>query len=78
LQDILAILIVTIAAAFLTRRALQNIAHKRSGCGACSNCPSAITADSPTLVTISPIASHAKAPGREEKRAINETADKRG
>jgi hypothetical protein len=67
MQDIVAILIVLAAAAFLARRVWQSVANRRSGaCGACSNCPSNDAAKTQSLVSISPIISHAKAQRREE------------
>jgi nitrate/TMAO reductase-like tetraheme cytochrome c subunit len=67
MQDILAILIVLAAAAFLAHRMWQSMMKRRSGtCGACSNCPSNSTAKTPSLVNIGPIMSHAKAQRRED------------
>jgi FeoB-associated Cys-rich membrane protein len=67
MQDFLVILIVLAAAAFLVRRMWQAMTKRRSGaCGACSNCPSNSTAQTPSLVNIGPIDSHAKAQRREE------------
>ncbi len=41
MQDILALTIVALAAAYLSRAAWQRIAHKRSGsCGTCGSCAS--------------------------------------
>jgi hypothetical protein len=60
MQDVLAILIALAAGAFLAYRGWQHFAKRRSGCGACSNCPT-------DLVTISPSMSHAKAQGREDR-----------
>src|SRR3954447_2222591 len=67
MQDILAILIVLAAAAFLSRRMWQALTRRRSGaCGACSNCPSNSASKTPSLVTLSPNLSHAKPQRREE------------
>jgi hypothetical protein len=66
MQDILAILIAVVAAAFLLRRAWQRLASRRGACGSCPNCPSAGSAKSPPLVSISPIVSHAKPQRRED------------
>jgi hypothetical protein len=61
MQDILVILIVLAAAAFLVRRMWQAMTKRRSGaCGACSNCPSNSTAKTPSLVNIGPIMSPTK------------------
>jgi hypothetical protein len=62
MQDFFVILIVFAAAAFLVRRMWQAMTKRRSGaCGACSNCPSNATSKTPSLVSISPIASPTKA-----------------
>jgi hypothetical protein len=67
MQDILVILIVLVAAAFLVRRMWQAMTKRRSGaCGACSNCPSNSAAKTPALVNISPSISHATAQRRDE------------
>jgi hypothetical protein len=66
MQDLIAILIVCVAAAFLVRRAWQHFTLRRSGsCGSCPNCPSAGGSNVP-LITISPIAAHAKPQSRRE------------
>jgi hypothetical protein len=66
MQDLLAILIVFLAAAFLVRRAWQHFTQRHPGrCGSCSNCPSAGSSQV-LLKTISPIVSHAKAQRRKE------------
>jgi hypothetical protein len=60
MQDFLAILIALAAAAFLGYRGWQHFAKRRSGCGACSKCPTSESATPSSLVTISPIKPHAK------------------
>ena len=68
MQDLLAILIVAIAAGFLIRRAWQRIARRQSGaCGSCSNCGAADSLKSKPLVTIMQIMSHAETQGRREE-----------
>jgi hypothetical protein len=70
MQDIIAILIVVIAAAFLVRRTWQRAARGTgSACGSCSSCHSNRTLTSQPLVTISPDMFHAKAQRRKEARA---------
>jgi hypothetical protein len=67
MQDILAIMIALAAAAFLVWRMWQAATKRRSGaCGACSNCPSGSAEKTPTLVSISPMVSHANAQRRED------------
>ncbi|HVT30206.1 MAG TPA: FeoB-associated Cys-rich membrane protein [Lacipirellulaceae bacterium] len=66
MQDALAILIAVAAAAFLLRRAWQRLAGRHGACGSCGGCPSGGSQKPPTLVTISPIVSHAKPQKREE------------
>jgi hypothetical protein len=66
MQDILAIVIVLAAAAFLVLRMWQSVTKRRTGCGACSNCPSNSTVDTPSLVNIGPIMSHATGQRRED------------
>jgi hypothetical protein len=56
MQDLLAILIALVAAAFLARRAWQPLAHRRAGaCGGCANCHSADSLKSPPLVPVDQI-----------------------
>jgi hypothetical protein len=70
MQDIVAILIAVGAAAFLAYRGWRRMVLKRAGaCGGCANCPSSSVATPSNLVTLSPIAPHAKAPSREEDGA---------
>jgi hypothetical protein len=70
MQDILAILIVAFAAAFLLRRAWQRLARRSGGsCNSCSSCNSANSSKSHQLFTISPTMSHAKAQRREGIRS---------
>jgi hypothetical protein len=53
MQDIVAILIVAVAAAFLVRRAWWRLARRSNGaCGSCGGCRSSNTPESPALVTI--------------------------
>jgi hypothetical protein len=67
MQDVLAILIVAIAAAFLALRGWQRFARRQGGaCGSCPSCSSGDSLQSKPLVTITPVKSHAKAPRREE------------
>jgi hypothetical protein len=64
MQDILAISIVAVSAAFLMRRAWQRLAHRSGGtCGSCADCGSH---GSQQLISISPDLSHAEAQRREE------------
>ena len=79
MQDTVAILIAIAAGAFLARRGWLHLMRRKAGaCGACSNCPSNSTATPANLVTISPIASHAKAQCREEEpEVIPDDADVR-
>jgi hypothetical protein len=67
MQDAIAILIAVVAAGFLARRAWLRFAARRSGCGACSSCPSADSTKSATLVNISPVVSR-PALGRNDLR----------
>jgi hypothetical protein len=69
MQDALAILFVALAAAFLARRAWRHVVHRAaSACGSCANCPDSDSAPQ-TIVTISPVVSHAKAPSRKVSTA---------
>jgi hypothetical protein len=62
MQDLLAILIACLAAAFLAYRGWIVVMKRKSGCGACANCPSGSTATQPAnLVQLSPMKSHAEA-----------------
>jgi hypothetical protein len=67
MQDIIAILIVTVAAAFLAYRGWQRAASRRAGaCGACSHCPSSGSLKSTPLVTLSPIIPNSKSPNHAD------------
>jgi hypothetical protein len=67
MQDLVAILIVAVSAAFLVRRTWQRVARRTgSACGSCPSCNSNRTLTLQSLVTISPEMSHAKAQRREE------------
>jgi hypothetical protein len=58
MQDILAILIVAIAAAFLAQRAWRHVTKRAAGrCGSCANCSGTDTDHSQQLVTIMPFRS---------------------
>jgi hypothetical protein len=55
MQDVIAIMIVAFAAAFLVRRGWKRLLNRRAGaCGACSNCPSS-GASKTQLVSIAPV-----------------------
>ena len=59
MQDLLAILIVFAAAAYLARRAWQRLAQRRAGaCGSCASCPAGDSTKSPPLVTIQQLKVH--------------------
>jgi hypothetical protein len=65
MQDILAILIATLAAAFLAYRTWLKLAHRSGGsCGSCSNCGTNDSIKSRQLVTISPEMPHAESQRR--------------
>jgi hypothetical protein len=67
MQDILAILIVAIAASFLARRGWQRFARRQGGaCGSCPSCSASDSLHSKPLVTITPIMSRAEPQSRSE------------
>ena len=65
MQDFLAILIAWLAAAFLAYRGWLVVMKRKSGCGACANCPSDSSVQTNSLVQLSPSISHAKAQSRK-------------
>jgi hypothetical protein len=55
MQDFFAILIVTIAAAFLASRAWRHVTKRAAGrCGSCANCSGSGTVTSQQFVAITP------------------------
>ncbi|HEX2476349.1 MAG TPA: FeoB-associated Cys-rich membrane protein [Lacipirellulaceae bacterium] len=62
MQDVIAILIVAFAAAFLARRGWRHFMSRSTGaCGTCASCPASASTTQP-LITISPLGSHTAAP----------------
>jgi hypothetical protein len=66
MQDLIAISIGLMAAAFLVYRGWQTVMKRKAGCGACSNCPASSTTTHSELVTISPIMPHAQSQSRKD------------
>jgi hypothetical protein len=65
MQDVLAILSASIAAAFLARRAWQRFSRRSGACGSCPSCGSNDVLKSKPLVTITPMACRTQAQERD-------------
>jgi hypothetical protein len=71
MQDLIAILIAAVAAAFLARRAWQQLKHRSSGaCRTCAGCSSSNAVTIKQLVTISPLKSQAESQGPRDNITI--------